>query len=166
MIAPSPLCEGGCPRALFLSLSIEKNRRSDLSNSKLELTKGVKIAGIYLIIAGVLGILWPLTGLGPHHPEFQARSFAFKLGSYARGNLLNLFFVISGIGLLYRKTWARKIAMVILVIGAIYTANEFAWGFACGNPSLLVRLVSFAVVGIWNGIWFYFIFRTTQLKTQ
>ena len=137
-----------------------------MTNSKLELTTGAKIAAIYLIIAGVLGILWPLTGLGPHHPAFQAKSFAFKLGSYARGNLVNLFFVISGIGLLCRKTWARKIAMVILVIGAIYTANEFAWGFAGGNPPLLVRLVSFVVVGIWNGIWFYFILRTKQLKTQ
>jgi len=66
-----------------------------LSNARLELTKGVKIAAIYLIIVGGTGALWPLTGLGPHHPEFQAQSFAFKLGSYASRNLINLFFVIS-----------------------------------------------------------------------
>lgn len=137
-----------------------------MTNSKLELTKGAKIAATYLIISGVLGILSPLTGLGPHHPEFQAKSFAFKLGSYSRMNVMNLLFLLSGIGLLYRKTWARKMAMVILVIGAIYTANEFAWGFAGGTPSLHVRLVSFVLVGIWNGIWFYFIFRAKQLKTQ
>jgi hypothetical protein len=137
-----------------------------LTNSKLDSTKGAKIAAIYLIVAGLLGILWPLTDLGPHHPEFQVKSFAFKLGSYVRSNVINLFFIISGIGLLYRKTWARKMAMVILVIGAIYTANEFAWGYAMGNPALVVRLLSFVAVGVWNGIWFYLIFRKKKSRIQ
>jgi len=137
-----------------------------LSNARLELTKGARIAAIYLIIAGGMGVLWSLTGLGPHHPEFQAKSLAFKLGSYTSRNLINLLFVISGIGLLYRKTWARKMAMLILVIGAIYSANDFAWGFARGNPSLLFRLVSFVLVGVWNGIWFYLIFRNKQVRIQ
>lgn len=137
-----------------------------MSNAKLVLTKGIKMAAVYLIIAGALGALWPLMGLGPHHPEFQSKSFVFKLGSYATRNLINFFFVISGIGLLYARTWARKMAIIILVIDAIYFANDFAWGFARGNPSLGVRLVSFVIVGVWNGVWFYLIFRAKQSKMQ
>jgi hypothetical protein len=64
----------------------------------------------YLIIAGGIGVLWSLTGLGPHHPEFQAKSFVFKLGSYTRENVMNILFLISGIGILSRKVWARKMA--------------------------------------------------------
>ena len=78
------------------------------------LTKGIKIAAIYLVIAGGLSVLWPLTGLGPHHPEFQAKSLAFKLGSFTRENLINILFIISGIGILRGKIWARKLALVIL----------------------------------------------------
>lgn len=125
----------------------------------IELYRGIKVAAIYLIIAGGLGILWPLTGLGPHHPEFQEQSFAYKLGTYARENIINILFVISGIGILYKQTWARKTALVFLIINAIYSANSFAWGFASGPPSPIVRLVSFLVTGLWNGLWFYLIFK-------
>jgi hypothetical protein len=129
-------------------------------------TKGIKIAAIYLIIAGGLGILWPLTGLGPHHPEFQAKSFAYKVGSYARENVMNIFFLISGIGILCKKVWARKMALVILVISAIYSANSFAWGISQGPPSSTVRLVSFLALGLWNGFWFYLIYRTKPIGTM
>ncbi|MFW6052829.1 MAG: hypothetical protein ACOC8I_02855 [Desulfosalsimonas sp.] len=123
------------------------------------LTKGIRIAAIYLIIAGGIGILWPLTGLGPHHPEFQAKSFAYKLGSYTRENVMNILFLISGIGILRMKLWARKMALVILPISAIYSANSFAWGFSNGPPSLDIRLISFSLFCLWNGLWFYLIFR-------
>jgi hypothetical protein len=132
---------------------------SDQSKKTIELAKGIKIAAIYLVIAGGIGILWPLTGLGPHHPEFQAKSFAFKLGSYARENVMNILFLISGIGILYKKVWARKMALVILVISAIYAANSFAWGFSKDPPSLNARLISWVVFGLWNGLWFYLIYR-------
>ncbi len=137
-----------------------------LSIKKLELTKEAKVAAIYFIIAGGIGILWPLTGLGPHHPEFQAMSFAYKLGSYARENIINILFLISGIGLLNKKVWARKMAMVILVASTIYSANSFAWGFAKGMPTLSIRLISFLVVGLWNGMWFYLVYKNKPLITR
>ena len=62
--------------------------------NKIELTKSIKIAAIYLILAGCAGILLPLIGIGPNHPEFQAKSFAFKAGSYARENLINILFLL------------------------------------------------------------------------
>ncbi|MBU4011565.1 MAG: hypothetical protein KJ882_12455, partial [Proteobacteria bacterium] len=95
-----------------------KNRKG------IVLTRGIKIAAIYLVIAGGLGVLWPLTGLGPHHPEFQVKSFAFKIGSYTRDNFIYILFLISGISILCGKVWARKMALVILVASAIYSANS------------------------------------------
>ena len=130
---------------------------------RMVLTKGIRIAAIYLIIAGGVGVLWPLTGLGPHHPEFQVKSFEYKLGSYTRENIVNILFLISGIGILSGKAWARKMALIILVVSAIYSANSFAWGFSNGPPSINVRLVSFLILGLWNGMWFYLIYRVKPM---
>lgn len=134
------------------------------SNKIIELTKGVKIAAIYLAIAGGLGVLYPLTGLGPHHPEFQARSLAFKLGSYARENVMNILFLISGIGIFNKKVWARKMALVVLVISAIYSASSFAWGVSNGPPATTVRIVSLFVLGLWNSLWFYLIYKAKVVE--
>jgi hypothetical protein len=125
----------------------------------IALGKGIKVAAIYFIIVGGLSVLWPLIGLGPHHPEFQAKSFAYKLGSYSREYLINILFLISGIGILCKKVWARTMALVILVISTIYSTNSFAWGFSKGHPSLSVLLVSLFVFALWNGLWFYLVYR-------
>jgi hypothetical protein len=126
---------------------------------RIVLTRGIRVAAIYLIIAGGLGILWPLTGLGPHHPEFQAKSLAYKLGLYTRENVMNILFLISGIGILCTKVWARKMALVILAISVMYSANSFAWGFSSGPPFLAIQLISFSLFCLWNGLWIYLIFR-------
>ncbi len=156
-----PFSKASTPAHLWWwALSTRIRWENVLSNMRLELTKGVKIAAIYFIISGGIGALWPLTGLGPHHPEFQATSFAWKLGSYAREILISILFLISGIGLLYKKIWARKMAMVILVISTIYSANSSAWGFAQGEPTLSIRAISFLIVGLWNGFWFYLVYKS------
>lgn len=125
---------------------------------------GLKIAAIYLILSGVIGLIWPLTGLGPHHPEFELKSIAYKLGTYFRMTIIELIFLISGIGILLRKAWARKLALTIIVIRLIYSTNEFAWGFAKGKPTLMVYLVSSAIVGCWSAIWFYLIFKRSSAE--
>jgi hypothetical protein len=131
---------------------------------KIELTKSIKIAAIYLILAGCVGILLPLIGFGPNHPEFQAKSFAFKAGSYARENSINILFLISGIFILNKKMWARKLALVILVTSAIYAANSFAWGFSNGPPAPAIRAISLLILGLWNGLWFYFIYKAKPIE--
>ena len=136
----------------------------DQKAKSLVLTKGIKIAAIYIIVAGGFGILLPLTGLGPHHPEFQAKSFAYKLGTYTRENVMNILFLISGIFILYKKAWARKMALAILVISAIYSANSVAWSLAKGSPPWSIRLISFLVIGLWNGLWFYLVFRAKPIE--
>ncbi len=137
---------------------------SSQNQKTLELTKGIKIAAIYLIIAGGVDLLWLLTGLGPHHPEFQAKSLAFKLGSYIRENVMNILFLTSGIGILNKKAWGRKMALVVLVISAIYAANSFAWGFSKGPPALNARIISWVIFGLWNGLWFYLIYKVKPIE--
>jgi hypothetical protein len=137
-----------------------------LNNTKFELTKGAKTAAIYFIIIAGIGILWPLSGLGPHHPEFQAESFAYKLGAYARENVINILFLISGIGLIKNKVWARKMALAILVISTFYLANSFAWGAVHGMPTISIRFVLFLIVGLWNGLWFYLVYKNKPITIQ
>ena len=103
-------------------------------------------------------------GLGPHHPEFEIKSFAYKIGAYFRSSIFDLIFIISGIGIFFKKAWARKMALAIIAVNAIYTTNEFAWGFAKGKPNLTVYLISFTIVGIWSAIWFYLIFKRTSAE--
>ena len=120
---------------------------------------GLKIAALYLTIGGFIGLIWPILGFGPHHPEFEVQSIAYKAGSYFRNSIQELAFLVFGIGLLMRKSWARKGALILLVIATIYIGNDFAWGFAQGPPSTKVRLISYAIVTFWNSIWFFLIYK-------
>ena len=129
-----------------------------------KLPLGLKIAATYLVIGGLIGLIWPLTGLGPHHPEFEAQSLAYKAGAYFRSSVQELVFLVCGIGLFMRKAWARKWALIILVIATVYMGNEFAWGFAHGRPSTDVRVMSYAIVTAWNAIWFYLIYRQSSAE--
>jgi len=134
------------------------------NSNTVALTKGLKIAAIYLVIAGGIGLLWPLTGLGAHHQEFQAKSVAYKIGVYSRESTMNILFLISGIGLLNKKIWARKMALIILIVAAIYTANDFAWGVAGGRPSSTVKLLAYLMVALWNGLWFYLVYKAKPIE--
>ncbi len=133
-----------------------------MPEEKLKLPIGLKIAVGYLIISGVVGLIWPLTGLGPHHAEYISKSAAYKMGASTKEIILNALLIISGIGLLYRKTWAQKMAFMSLILGIIYGGNDFAWGMAKGQPSTKIYLVSLAIVSLWSAIWFYLIFKKSS----
>jgi len=100
-----------------------------------------------------------LLGLGPNHPEFQAQSLASRLGARTRELILSAASVVAGIGLFLHRAWARKLALGLLLVGTIYAANAFAWGFSRGQPTRRVILFSRIGVAMWNGLWFYFIYR-------
>lgn len=133
-----------------------------------EITKKIpwslKIAATYLAIVGFIGLIWPLLGLGPHHLEFETQSLAYKAGAYFRSSIQELAFLVCGIGLFMRKAWARKGALIILVIATVYVGNEFAWGFAQGRPSAEVRLMSYGIITAWNAIWFYLIYKSSSAE--
>jgi hypothetical protein len=119
----------------------------------------LEIAAGYIFFIGIIGLAWPLLGLGPKHREFQTQSFASRLGAQTRGLILSAASVVAGIGLFLHHAWARKLALVLLVVGTIYTANAFAWGFSGEQPTPRVRLFSRIAVASWNGLWFYLIYR-------
>jgi len=120
---------------------------------------GLKTAAIYLILLGVAGLILPLTSLVPHHSEFVAKTIFYKQGAYSKEIIFNILFVISGVGLFFRKSWARRMALITITISTIYAANSFAWGFAKGNPSITVLSISLIIVSLWNSIWFVLIYR-------
>jgi len=127
--------------------------------TEFPLTLNVKIAAIYLIVIAVSGIVPFFFSIGPHYAEFEAKSLAYKLGAYFREATLDVIFLVSGLGILHRLSWARKLGVVFLAISTIYSANDFAWGFAHGLPTLCIRLISFGIVGVWNAFWIYLLCR-------
>lgn len=121
----------------------------------------LRIAAGYLATAGILGLIWPLLRVGPSHPEFQAQTLAYRIGAQTSALTFSAVSVVAGIGLFWHHAWARKLALGLLVIGTIYGANAFAWGFSSGQPTRRVRLFSYVVIAAWNGLWFYLIYRIT-----
>jgi hypothetical protein len=109
------------------------------------------MAAGYLIIIGAVGVLRPLLNLSPVHPAWQTNSLAFRLVTYSREITINALFLVSGIGLFLRKSWARKLALTMLVIATFYFVFKFARDFLPGKSGVAVLVVSFAVVGAWNG---------------
>ena len=129
----------------------------------------LRVTAIYLIISGIIGTVWPLLNIGPNHPEFEGQSFAYQLGSYARELSISLAFLISGIGLIKLKLWARKVALVALVLAFYYSGNAMAWGYAGGKPSSNVVIYSYLVCSVWYGVWFLILYRRStiaQLTSQ
>jgi hypothetical protein len=130
--------------------------------SKLPL--GLKIAVAYLLFAGASSFLFPLFGLGPNYAEFDAKSTAYKVSVYTQSAIVDGLFVVAGIGLFYRRSWARKLGLIILVVSTVYGAYEFAWGVAHGRPSSTLVLIGFVVVGAWNAIWFSLVYRRSSAQ--
>lgn len=123
---------------------------------------GLKLAAIYLLITGLFGFLLFIFPFRPEYSEFVSKSIAYKAGAYFRITTFNILSVVSGVGIILRKSWARKLALIFLVISVPYSANEFAWGFFQGNPTKQIYIISLVAIIIWNSIWFLLIFKKTS----
>jgi hypothetical protein len=125
----------------------------------VSLPSALRIAALYMLVRGGIGLVWPLLRLGPNHPEFQAQSAAYRSGAHSRELILSVACIVAGVGLFWHHAWGRMLALALLIIGTIYDANSFAWGFSSGPPTPRVRLLSHVIVVAWNGMWFYIIYR-------
>lgn len=132
----------------------------DLPKRRFPISLG--IAAGYLIVAGVISLAWLLIAPDAPNPEFEAKSQAFQLGAYLKCVMINIFFIVSGVGLFFRKSWARKLGLLILCVATVYASSEFAWGFAQGKPGLAVWIGSIGIFGVWNAIWFILIFKRSS----
>jgi hypothetical protein len=113
----------------------------------------------YMVVTGIAGLVWPLFHLGPSHAEFREQSLAFRAGARTRELILSAASIVAGIALFWHHSWARTLALGLLLIETFYYSNAFAWGFSGGQPTRRVILFSRVVVAGWNGLWFYMIFR-------
>lgn len=134
----------------------------DTCTAEKKLPIGLKLAAIYLLITGLFGIWLYIFPYRSEYSEFVNMSSAYKAGAYFRVITFNILSIVSGIGIILRKSWARKLALVFLVIEVPYAANEFAWGFVQGNPTQQLYFISLAAIIIWNAIWFILIFKGTS----
>jgi hypothetical protein len=124
----------------------------------------LRITAIYLIISGAVGTIWPLLNIGPNHTDFEAQSFAYQLGSYGRELFISIAFLVSGLGLLYYKLWARKVGLVALALAFFYGGNAMAWGWAGGKPSSNIILYSYLACFFWYGTWFLVLYRPSTIS--
>jgi hypothetical protein len=122
----------------------------------------LRIAAGYLVLSGFTGLVWPLLRLGPNHPEFRAQNLATRIGAQTRELILAATSAVAGLGLFWHHSWARKLALGLLVVEAFYGSEAFAWGFSSGPPKPRVRLFSHLVVAAWNALWFYLIYRCAR----
>jgi hypothetical protein len=156
---------GTCDNACYRQLSVGKKSEQVMMPTQLRPSSplALRIAAGYLLVIGFAGLVWPLLPLGPNHPEFQARTVAYKMGTYTSQVTLSLAYLVAGLGLFSHHPWGRNLALVVLVIGIFYGENEFAWGVsrALSNspPTRRVHLFSYIAVVAWNGLWFYFVYR-------
>ncbi len=47
----------------------------------------------YLVLSGLLGLIWPFLNLGHSRPEFEAQDSAVKVGAYAKNIVLDLVYL-------------------------------------------------------------------------
>src|SRR3984893_6021233 len=114
--------------------------------------KALRVAAGYMVLVGFVGLVLPLTNLGPHYAQYEARSFAYKFGAQFREFTINTLFIVAGIGLLRRRVWALSLALGSLILAAIDGTTTFAWGVAGGPPSSRVYLFSGIVTTLWDGL--------------
>jgi hypothetical protein len=124
--------------------------------ARARLPLNAKIAAIYLIVAGITSIPFLFS---PQPAQFAAKTVAYRSGYYARQVLLDAAFIVAGVATLRRRPWARKLAVIVLIISGFYGAFDFARGMARGAPPPKILLFGFILVGIWNGIWIYLLCR-------
>ena len=124
----------------------------------------LRITAIYLIISGVIGTIWLLLNIDPHHRGFEAQSLAYQLGSYGRELFISIGFFVSGIGLLNYKLWARKVGLVTLALAFFYGGNAMAWGWTGGKPTSKIIVYSYLICFVWYGIWFLVLYRQSTIR--
>jgi hypothetical protein len=78
----------------------------------------------------------------------NVRIAAFYLIAWA---LFGLVFLVFSFGLAY----------------AIYgDAHAGAWALAEGQPSTRILLISYGVVGVWNGLWIFLLWRKARVTSR
>jgi hypothetical protein len=147
-------------------------------NSRSGISMGLKIAASYLVVTGIIEIIWIVFDIGslawsifnlppnPWHAEFAARSAPYRVTVYTRTIIIDILMLIAGIGVFLNKPWARKMGLVLMVIISFYFTRNFARGLAGGRLSALVLFVSAVISCVWHGIFFYLLLDRGKRKAM
>jgi hypothetical protein len=135
----------------------------DPSQSSIRFSLALKLVVCYFLFVGILGLIWPALGLGPHYASFDAQTSSYKAGAHFAQTAIATGFILAALAIAYRLPWGSRLAYLVLVITAFSSAKEFAWGFAGGAPSQAVYLSSLAASLVWHGILAGVIYRNRRL---
>ena len=119
----------------------------------------LRIAAIYMIALGILGLCWPFLGSHINYPEAQAPSLICSIKLFARELCLALGFIIGGIGVIKKQMWSRKVCLTVLALAFFYGGNVLGWQWAEGKPSTPILMAAYGVSFILFGICFLFLFQ-------
>lgn len=115
----------------------------------------VRIAAFYIIALALLGLVGPFFDSSTPYPKVDTQSLTDRIGWWAPEYAMNILYLVSGIYILRGHSWARKLAIGALAFIIPYGARVVAWTAAEGQPSKRILLISYGIVGVWNGLWIF-----------
>lgn len=132
---------------------------AELSIEKIEIPASLKMAIGYFLLYGAFTELLVVMYFDEWVAGIQGKSIAYIFGYLSKGPLLGIAFLISSYGLLRRKMWGRKLAVIALIFAIFAGAKGLSWGFSGGNPAAAIYVVSLIVIALWNCVWICLLYR-------
>ena len=89
----------------------------------------------------------------------EGKSIGYAVGYLLKGPLLGALFLIAAIGLIQKKAWGRRLALVSIMFAILTDAQSFAWGLTQGRePTSITYFWSATIFLAWNGVWLWLLY--------
>lgn len=125
-------------------------------NRICKLTVSLKIACCYFILLGTTSLIMFFVGFETYLDALSNKSLGSVMGFLLREPILDVFFLITGIGLFFRKRWAFKFSIFTIVLSIIPSTVNFAVGYTQGKPPTIpIYTISAVIVLLWNTVWLF-----------
>jgi presenilin-like A22 family membrane protease len=138
------------------------------SKSIAALPKILKIVAVYFLIVGLFYFYETVFKSWPFQAKPQVLTSSFYVAASIR-KFFCILFVIPGIGLFYRKRWAKNLALVLIVLNTIFEVFMALLAFVNYKPPIVAYLGIVFIIG-WNTMWFYIvskkIYREAEVEIQ
>jgi len=125
----------------------------------------LRIAAIYLITLGVVGLFLPFLGDGAYYPEAISHTLIGSIKIFSRELCLALALIIGGVGILKKQLWSRKVCLCALGLAFFYGGNIIGWQYADGKPSAQILIGAYGLSFLLFGIWFLLLFQQLTKKS-
>ena len=122
-------------------------------------TLSAKFAAWYMLIYATMSLMMKVFLSRPHYTGVEHFSLISRLAADGWAILLDVLYIMAGIGILRGNSRAKRRGIVLLIIGTFEGSLGFAWGFAGGPPTHEILLISLMVSAVWHGMWIYLLCR-------